>query len=184
MKALTPRLQMSLLELDTEETSTTTKNRKEKAVTDLLKEETKASNATKSLLPPLPSRIGKVEKSKVLERAAAFLPQLASANKQLSSLPAEAVNIENLTGNEQQVIEMKLGLGVFEQKDEKDSLEQEKAKQIITGKTQQASDSDRFDAFVQQLLTFNDSDDDDPVQLYTATSTTDDDSEMEFLEFE
>ena len=173
-------LEMTLLELDEQEQ----KDRKEQVLTDLLVTEKAGNRAkTSNLLPPLPPKIGRVEKSKVLERAAAFLPQLATANQKLSSLPADAVNIETLTGNEQRVIEMKLGLGVFE---EKASAAEEASKaakvSLSTSSATKTSDSDRFDAFVQQLLTFNGSEDDEPVELFCPS--TDDAEDDELLDFE
>jgi hypothetical protein len=174
---------MSLLELDGDQE----RDRKELALTDLLKEaETPSTAKPAIILPPLPPRIGKLEKSKVLERAAAFLPQLASANRQLSTLAPEEVNIEALTGNEKRVIEMKLGLGVFEEtSDKKDTeiLPQHIISLSPSCNQNAQNDSDRFDAFVQQLLTFNGSEDDEPIELFSA-STDENESENELLEFE
>lgn len=51
----------------------------------------------------------------IRERLASFLPQLAEANKLLTTRPATAHNIEDVEDDEQH-IEMNLGLGVLEEK--------------------------------------------------------------------
>ena len=55
-------------------------------------------------------------RSEVLSRAAAFLPQMAASNRAILQMNPEEINIEMLKGDETEVIEMKLGLGVFEEK--------------------------------------------------------------------
>lgn len=183
---------MTILELDNSQ------DLKDKR-TDLLKklsEETETSAENASNTPSGPStvfpfrsapKIEKVEKSKVLERAAAFLPQLASSNRKLSSLPAEEINIEALKGTEERIIEMKLGLGIFEER--RQSEEDENRIAVLPSELSKAKtrmgDSERLDAFIQQLLAFNDSED-EPVELFSDYSITDSDSvsESELLEFE
>ncbi|KAJ2599252.1 hypothetical protein H4R99_003787 [Coemansia sp. RSA 1722] len=59
----------------------------------------------------------------LLSRLNAFLPQIAEANKKLEAAVAEdphKLDIENVDKNEEQYIEMDLGLGVFDMKPKKD----------------------------------------------------------------
>ena len=182
---------MSVLELEGKKTDLLRvvsdgdgKNTKDSANTT---ESTQDPVSLSPLLSSGPPRIGKVEKSKVLERAAAFLPQLATANRKLSTLSPEAVNIESLTGGEERVIEMKLGLGVFEEQNPKPSQPSHNNNIAIlpselTQCRERQSDSDRLDAFIQQLLAFNGSDEDEPVEIYT--NSDDSSSDCEILEFE
>ncbi|KAJ2424507.1 hypothetical protein GGF41_002759 [Coemansia sp. RSA 2531] len=61
--------------------------------------------------------------SDLLSRLHSFLPQIAIANKQLEVDIAEdphKLDIENVDENEEQYIEMDLGLGVFDMKPKKD----------------------------------------------------------------
>ncbi|KAJ1812536.1 hypothetical protein LPJ56_003518, partial [Coemansia sp. RSA 2599] len=61
--------------------------------------------------------------SDLLSRLNAFLPQIAEANKQLEVAVAQDPHkhdIENIDQNEDQYIEMDLGLGVFDMKPKKD----------------------------------------------------------------
>ncbi|KAJ2879715.1 hypothetical protein H4R27_005145 [Coemansia aciculifera] len=61
--------------------------------------------------------------SDLLSRLHSFLPQIAIANKQLEADIAEdphKLDIENVDENEEQYIEMDLGLGVFDMKPKKD----------------------------------------------------------------
>ncbi|KAL1926785.1 hypothetical protein VTP01DRAFT_5431 [Rhizomucor pusillus] len=54
--------------------------------------------------------------SDILSRVQAFLPQLKSANEELSKADPSKLNIENLEDEDERYIEMNLGLGVFEEK--------------------------------------------------------------------
>ncbi|KAJ1646354.1 hypothetical protein J3B02_006511 [Coemansia erecta] len=59
----------------------------------------------------------------LLSRLNAFLPQIAEANKQLEAAVADdprKLDIENIDKDEEQYIEMDLGLGVFDMKPKKD----------------------------------------------------------------
>lgn len=98
------------------------------------KKPTKSSNLTNintpsapadRILNRVPPKIETVRSSDVLSRAAAFLPQLAASNRAILLKRPEDVNIEVLNEQADQVIEMKLGLGVFEEKrsDSEDSSE-------------------------------------------------------------
>lgn len=61
-----------------------------------------------------PPVITRLPRSELLDRVASFLPKLASSNRQLAAQTPEAANIEHLTGREDRVIELRLGLGVLE----------------------------------------------------------------------
>ncbi|KAG1492430.1 hypothetical protein G6F47_008215 [Rhizopus delemar] len=67
--------------------------------------------------------------SDILSRVQAFLPQIQQANEQLQSEDVSKLNIENVNENEEQYIEMNLGLGVYDVKkdgeDDSDSEEEE-----------------------------------------------------------
>ncbi|TFY78901.1 hypothetical protein EWM64_g5115 [Hericium alpestre] len=62
-----------------------------------------------------------VPPSHLLERVQAFLPEMEASNAQLLRQDPEAVDIENLGEDEEQYIEMNLGLGVFEQRKERNT---------------------------------------------------------------
>ncbi|OUM67075.1 hypothetical protein PIROE2DRAFT_5563, partial [Piromyces sp. E2] len=49
-----------------------------------------------------------------LERARLFLPQIAEANSKLAIQPKDKINIENIDNNQNGIIKMDLGLGVFD----------------------------------------------------------------------
>ena len=68
------------------------------------------------ILNRVPPKIEAMKSSEVLSRVAAFLPQLAASNQKILQKRPEDVNIEILNGQEREIIEMKLGLGVFEEK--------------------------------------------------------------------
>ncbi|KAI8388657.1 uncharacterized protein BYT42DRAFT_611675 [Radiomyces spectabilis] len=72
--------------------------------------------------PPNERKTYKVEApSDLLSRIQAFLPQLESANKELENTDPSNLDIENVN-EEDQYIEMNLGLGVYEEKrDDNDS---------------------------------------------------------------
>ncbi|KAG1054940.1 hypothetical protein G6F43_003077 [Rhizopus delemar] len=71
--------------------------------------------------------------SDILSRVQAFLPQIQQANEQLQSEDVSKLNIENVNENEEQYIEMNLGLGVYDVKkdgeDDSDSEEEEEEKE-------------------------------------------------------
>ncbi|KAJ1855315.1 hypothetical protein LPJ73_002355 [Coemansia sp. RSA 2703] len=77
--------------------------------------------------------------SDLLSRLQAFLPQIAEANKKLEVDSAEdpsKLDIENVNEDDEQYIEMDLGLGVFDMKPKKDTSD---TSDIIIGR------SDRLD---------------------------------------
>ncbi|KAJ2784014.1 hypothetical protein GGI15_002388 [Coemansia interrupta] len=73
--------------------------------------------------------------SDLLSRLQAFLPQIAEANKKLEVDAAEdpsKLDIENVNEDDEQYIEMDLGLGVFDMKPKKNSSD---TSEIIIGRT-------------------------------------------------
>ncbi|KAJ1724229.1 hypothetical protein LPJ53_001504 [Coemansia erecta] len=73
--------------------------------------------------------------SDLLSRLQAFLPQIAEANKKLEVEAAEdpsKLDIENVNEDDEQYIEMDLGLGVFDMKPKKDSSD---TSDIIIGRS-------------------------------------------------
>ncbi|ORY97386.1 hypothetical protein BCR43DRAFT_489686 [Syncephalastrum racemosum] len=57
--------------------------------------------------------------SDILSRVQAFLPQMQQANQSLERADPAALDIENVDEDEEQYIEMNLGLGVLEEKKKK-----------------------------------------------------------------
>jgi hypothetical protein len=57
--------------------------------------------------------------SDILSRVQAFLPQMQQANESLERADPAALDIENVNEDEEQYIEMNLGLGVLEEKRKK-----------------------------------------------------------------
>ena len=154
----------------------------------------------------MPPKIAPIKSSEVLSRAAAFLPQLAASNRAILQKRPDDVNIEILNGQEDRVIEMKLGLGVFEEKSsERDSnssdseaeLEEvknsrrdnrntEKKKRIIvlpselraaaSASTERNEIVDPFERVINSLLLFD--------SVSDSESESESDSELNVLEFE
>lgn len=129
-------------------------------------------------------RIEKVGRLEILDRVASFLPQLASDNQRLAHRPPQEINIESLSGHEEKVIEMRLGLGVLEE--QKSGVKEEKKIAVMPSELAQrdleSQKGDKFDAFIQQLLLFNDSED-EPVDIYSGTESDSSES-LELLELE
>lgn len=86
------------------------------ASTNLATTVTASKTPANRILNRVPPRIEPIKSSEVLSRAAAFLPQLAASNRAILQKRPDDVNIEILNGQEAEVIEMKLGLGVFEER--------------------------------------------------------------------
>lgn len=101
-------------------------------------------NPSERILNRAPPKIGAVGSSEVLSRVAAFLPQLAASNRAILEKKPEEVNIEVLSGREQEVIEMKLGLGVFEEQKQKQKQKQKQSEKEFSGTD--SSDSDSSDS--------------------------------------
>ena len=76
----------------------------------------KTETPAQRLLKRVPPKITPIPSSDLLSRVAAFLPQLAASNKNILQKRPEEVNIEVLEGNESEIIEMRLGLGLLEEK--------------------------------------------------------------------
>jgi hypothetical protein len=158
------------------------------------------------ILTRVPPKIEPI-RSEVLSRVAAFLPQLAASNRAILQRKPEDINIEMLKGDESEVIEMKLGLGVFEEKISKESQsdtssdsdeminEQTVTKRkilVLPSEIRAAAQSDSntidpFERVINSLLFFDGSTDEeadsDPESVSSA-STSVSDEEMEVLDFE
>lgn len=157
---------------------------------------TTKGNAEK-ILNRVPPKIESIKSSEVLSRAAAFLPQLAASNRAILQKRPEDVNIEVLNGQEGEVIEMKLGLGVFEEKtrgdsegsvtDETDSSDTESEsfndKKILilpseiraAAAAQSKGEPDPFEKIINSLLFFATDDESEEVEQ-------DEDEEMNVLD--
>lgn len=129
-----------------------------------MKEFTDDSTTTASrLLSRVPPKIEAVPTSDLLSRVAAFLPQLAASNRQILQKNPEDVNIEVLNGVEgDEVIEMRLGLGVLEeqekQSDNSDDSEDSKSKILVLpselSKGEEVVVNDPFEKVIKSLLLF------------------------------
>lgn len=146
------------------------KNKNKKRNT--MKEFTDDSTTTASrLLSRVPPKIEAVPTSDLLSRVAAFLPQLAASNRQILQKNPEDVNIEVLNGVEgDEVIEMRLGLGVLEeqetQSDDSDDSEDSKSKILVLPSELSKEEevvvvNDPFEKVIKSLLLFESDDDDD-----------------------
>ncbi|CAB5192694.1 unnamed protein product [Rhizophagus irregularis] len=80
-----------------------------KKIVDLLNESITSKNPTKRELKTFP-----LKPPELLSRIANFLPQIALDNKELEKKDVKSIDIENVEGAEK-IIEMNLGLGIFEQ---------------------------------------------------------------------
>lgn len=105
---------MTFLEFQERKTSTKTKLSSSPKITE-----------AENILIRMPPKIGPIKSPEILSRAAAFLPQLAASNRAILKRRPEDVNIEVLNGGENEIIEMKLGLGVFEEKEIESESENE-----------------------------------------------------------
>lgn len=140
-------------------------------------------------------------RSEVLSRAAAFLPQLAASNRAILQKRPEDVNIESLKGDEREIIEMKLGLGVFEEKrtstsssDESSSSDSDNMtdgkkrilvlpSEIRAAAQAESSKIDPFERVINSLLLFDGSSDEEE-DAESAESDSESDENMEILDFE
>lgn len=156
------------------------------------------------ILNRVPPKIEAIKSSEVLSRVAAFLPQLAASNRAILQKRPEDVNIEVLNEEADQVIEMKLGLGVFEEKrsESEDSSEdsdddqvggQKKTKKIFVlpselraaasaAASSENGKMDPFERVINSLLLFDSSTDDD--EEMSEPAETSESSETNVLEFE
>ena len=196
--------------LDFPESSTTKTDKLLKSAVENEKSPTKQPAA--QILSRVPPKIEPI-RSEVLSRAAAFLPQLAASNRAILQRNPEEINIEMLKGDETEVIEMKLGLGVFEEKKKKSSESDEsssdsdsssedseemtedktgKRKIIVLPSEIRAaaqSESNRIDPFervINSLLLFDGSTDEGEAEEVEEQSADDEDEDedMEVLDFE
>lgn len=170
---------MTVLDFDAAEPSNSTDASKTERICRINTQDSKDNTKSR----PRIERVGRLE---ILNRVASFLPQLASDNQRLAHRPPQEINIEMLKGDEEKVIEMRLGLGVLEE--QKSTAENTQKIAVLPSELAQkdleSQKGDKFDTFIQQLLLFNDSED-EPVDIYTASesdSTTD--SSHELLELE
>ncbi|KAI8140295.1 hypothetical protein BJV82DRAFT_224505 [Fennellomyces sp. T-0311] len=82
-------------------------------------------NSQEPTLPKEKPKMFKIDPSSdILSRVQSFLPQLQSANEQLKGQDPSKLDIENVD-EQDQYIEMNLGLGVFEEKKPGDSSDSE-----------------------------------------------------------
>lgn len=103
------RITSSSSRCDNEETDQILKNK-------IRIETPKTETPAQRLLKRVPPKIIPIPSSDLLSRVAAFLPQLAASNEKILQKRPEEVNIEVLDGNEGEIIEMRLGLGLLEEK--------------------------------------------------------------------
>lgn len=172
----------------------------------------------KSAKPPAEQILNRVPpkiepmRSEVLSRAAAFLPQLAASNRVILQKKPEDVNIEMLKGDESEVIEMKLGLGVFEEKKKSDESQSETSSdsedltrttdeqkdrkrkilvlpsEIRAAAQEESNKIDPFERVINSLLLFDGSTDeeaeDEEEEDISSDYSSDPDEDMEVLDFE
>jgi hypothetical protein len=158
-----------------------------------MKKFTDDSTTTASrLLSRVPPKIEAVPTSDLLSRVAAFLPQLAASNRQILQKNPEDVNIEVLNGVEgDEVIEMRLGLGVLEeqekQSDNSDDCEDSKSKILVLpselSKEEEVVVNDPFEKVIKSLLLFE-SDDDDEDEDNTEHDEDENMKQQNILEFD
>lgn len=164
--------------------------------------------AAEQILNRVPPKIEPM-RSEVLSRAAAFIPQLAASNRAILQKKPEDVNIEMLKGDESEVIEMKLGLGIFEEK--KKSVNETSSSsdsEDLTSKTDEQKDKKRkimvlpseiraaaqsetnkidpFERVINSLLLFDGSTDEesDGDEDVSSDYSSNSDEDMEVLEIE
>ncbi|KAI9484560.1 hypothetical protein BDB00DRAFT_774685, partial [Zychaea mexicana] len=81
----------------------------------------------------------------VLAKVQSFLPQMQSANEQLTKQDTSKLDIENVEDDQEQYIEMNLGLGVFEQKKNKGGGSSSDSEQEDNDDAMNGSDDDDDD---------------------------------------
>lgn len=150
------------------------------ASTNLATTVTASKTPADRILNRVPPRIEPIKSSEVLSRAAAFLPQLAASNRDILQKRPDDVNIEILNGQEAEVIEMKLGLGVFEERrsaessssssdssDDDDTDDQTSKKKIMILPSElrraaaKSEENDPFEKVINSLLLFDSETDSD-----------------------
>ncbi|CAO3634938.1 unnamed protein product [Cunninghamella blakesleeana] len=89
---------------------------KSKTIAKLLSDQDQEKETT-TIPPPENRKTFKIEPNNdILSRIQAFLPQIQQANQQLKSVDPKKLDIENIDDDNQQYIEMNLGLGVYDLK--------------------------------------------------------------------
>ncbi|GES79547.1 hypothetical protein RCL_jg23274.t1 [Rhizophagus clarus] len=112
----------------------------------------------------------------LLSRIANFLPQIALDNKELEKKDVRSIDIENVEGAER-IIEMNLGLGIFEQTKELDiiinpkesTFDNSKPKIIINDneiKSERGELSDKISQKSKSYIVFKDDLDDEDLESY------------------
>lgn len=162
-----------------------------------MKEFTDDSTTTASrLLSRVPPKIEAVPTSDLLSRVAAFLPQLAASNRQILQKNPEDVNIEVLNGVEgDEVIEMRLGLGVLEeqekQSDSSDDSEDSKSKILVLPSELSKEEevvvvNDPFEKVIKSLLLFESENEDEDDEDEDNTEHDEDENmkQQNILEFD
>lgn len=164
--------------------------------------------AAEQILNRVPPKIEPM-RSEVLSRAAAFIPQLAASNRAILQKKPEDVNIEMLKGDESEVIEMKLGLGIFEEKKKLvNETSSSSDSEDLTSKTDEQKDKKRkimvlpseiraaaqsetnkidpFERVINSLLLFDGSTDEesDGDEDVSSDYSSNSDEDMEVLEIE
>lgn len=169
---MTPR-SMTFLEFSNDpesnkSTDNKNKNKHKLLITEDATKYTESHKPVNRILSRVPPKIEPIKSSELLHRVASFLPQLAASNRAILQKRPEDVDIENLTGAEGEVIEMKLGLGVFEEKkqrdmkesDDSDSSDTEDGKILILPSELKAAaerancEMDPFERVINSLLLF------------------------------
>ncbi|KAI8881550.1 hypothetical protein K501DRAFT_4824, partial [Backusella circina FSU 941] len=96
----------------------------------------KKQNPIPVIPPPQERKTFKIDASNdILSRVQAFLPQLQTANEELSSIEKEKLDIENVEEEDGQYIEMNLGLGVYDLKPKDAATDSEDEELIIPNRT-------------------------------------------------
>ncbi|KZV61191.1 hypothetical protein PENSPDRAFT_693638 [Peniophora sp. CONT] len=101
----------------------------------------------------------------LLNRVQAFLPQFAASNAALAQQDPGAINMENIDPTQEQIIQMRLGLGVYEERARRGSSSSSSSS---SSSTSSASDSDSSDSSSDED---SDSDEDlDPISAFLMAS--------------
>ncbi|GES96607.1 hypothetical protein RCL_jg14627.t1 [Rhizophagus clarus] len=140
-----------------------------KKIVDLLNDCITSKNSTKKELKTFP-----LKPPELLSRIADFLPQIALDNKELEKKDVRSIDIENVEGAER-IIEMNLGLGIFEQTKELDiiinpkesTFDNSKPKIIINDneiKSEREELSDKISQKSKSYIVFKDDLDDEDLE--------------------
>ncbi|KAL4076254.1 hypothetical protein V8B97DRAFT_40395 [Scleroderma yunnanense] len=108
--------------------------------------------------------------TELLARVQAFLPAIHASNEALVQKNQDEVNVENVEEDEEQYIEMNLGLGVFETKRRRGSMSESSTESDTTSSSQSSSSGSDESSTSSQIDSSSSNDSGSPVEMKPVVS--------------